>query len=99
MHRYRALVRLSVAAGMVASCLCVSFFFQRGGVVSAQQQQQQQGRDPAQTLATNVPDGFTVASVGDIILAHPATQSAENKPVAAILRAADVAMGNYEGAI
>ena len=97
MHRYRALVRLSVAAGMVASCLCVSFFFQRGGVVSAQQQQQ--GRDPAQTLATNVPDGFTVASVGDIILAHPATQSAENKPVAAILRAADVAMGNYEGAI
>src|ERR1700677_1754845 len=95
MQRYRALARFSIAAGLVGSCVAVGFFFYPGAVVSAQQQ----GRDPSQTLSTNIPDGFTVASVGDIILNHPATQSPENKPIAAILGAADMAMGNFEGAI
>src|SRR6202453_149893 len=95
MKRYRALARFSIAAGLVGSCVAVGFFFYPGAVVSAQQQ----GRDPSQTLSTNIPDGFTVASVGDIILNHPATQSPENKPIAAILGAADMAMGNFEGEI
>jgi poly-gamma-glutamate capsule biosynthesis protein CapA/YwtB (metallophosphatase superfamily) len=95
MRGHRSLTRTFIAAGFVGTCLCVGFLFQRGAVVFAQPAE----RDPAQALATNVPDGFTVASVGDIILAHPATQTPENKPIAAILRAADVGMGNFEGAI
>jgi poly-gamma-glutamate synthesis protein (capsule biosynthesis protein) len=95
MQRYRSLARFSVAAGFVGCCLAIALLFCPGAAVSAQQQ----GRDPSQTLSTNVPDGFTVASVGDIILNHPATPSPEIKPVSAILRSADMAMGNFEGAI
>jgi poly-gamma-glutamate capsule biosynthesis protein CapA/YwtB (metallophosphatase superfamily) len=94
MQRCRSLARFSIAAGFVGSCAAVALLFYPGAVVSAQQ-----GRDPSQTLSTNVPDGFTVASVGDIILNHPATSTPENKPIAAILHSADLAMGNFEGAI
>lgn len=93
-HR-RTFVRISAMAGLVAICLGVSLLVERVIVVSAQEP----GRDPSQATSTNVADGFTVASVGDIIHTHPAIQSAENKPVAQILRSADVAMGNFEGAI
>ena len=95
MQRYRSVARFSITALIVGSCFAVGLFLFQGAVVSAQQPV----RDPAQTLSTNVPDGFTVASVGDIILNHPATETPENKPIAAILRAADMAMGNFEGAI
>jgi len=95
MQRHRTLVRLSSAAAVALVCLGVGLICQRGAVLAAPQQ----GRDSAQVRATNVADGFTVASVGDIILAHPATPYPENRPVAAILQAADVAMGNFEGAI
>jgi poly-gamma-glutamate capsule biosynthesis protein CapA/YwtB (metallophosphatase superfamily) len=94
MQRHRFSARFSVAVRLAACCLAAIFFYPEA-VISAQQP----GRDPSQTLSTNVPDGFTVASVGDIILNHPATESPENKPIAAILRAADMAMGNFEGAI
>ena len=91
----RTLFRFFVAAGLVGACVGLAFFLQRGGVVAAQDQ----GRDASQVLAPNVPDGFTVAAVGDIIEAHPATPNPENKPIAAIFHSADVTVGNYEGAI
>jgi hypothetical protein len=74
MNSSRILVRFFVAAGLVGVCVGLAFFLQRGAVVAAQDQ----ARDP---LATNVPDGFTVAAVGDIIEAHPATPNSENKPI------------------
>jgi poly-gamma-glutamate capsule biosynthesis protein CapA/YwtB (metallophosphatase superfamily) len=95
MLRSRFLARFSVAAGFVGTCLAIGILFYPGTAVSAQQQ----GRDSSQTLSTNVTDGFTVASVGDIILNHPATPNPEIKPIAEIIRGADVAMGNFEGAI
>jgi poly-gamma-glutamate capsule biosynthesis protein CapA/YwtB (metallophosphatase superfamily) len=95
MRPYRFPARFSVAVRLFGCCLAAGFFFYPGGVVSAQQP----GRDPSQTLSTNVPDGFSVASVGDIILSHPATPNPENKPIAAILHGADLAMGNFEGGI
>jgi hypothetical protein len=95
MQPYRFPARFSVAVRLFGCCLAAGFFFYPEAVVSAQQP----GRDPSQTLSTNVPDGFTVASVGDIILSHPATPNPENKPIAAILHAADLAMGNFEGGI
>lgn len=95
MNRSRILVRFFVTTGLVGVCIGIAFFLQRAAVVAAQDQ----GRDPSQVLATNVPDGFTVASVGDIIEAHPETPYAENKPIAAIFHSADVSVGNYEGAI
>ena len=95
MRRCWPFVRFSAVACLAAICMCIGLSFERGEIVSAQQP----GRDPSQATATNVADGFTVASVGDIIHTHPAVQNAENKPIAAIMRGADVAMGNFEGAI
>jgi poly-gamma-glutamate capsule biosynthesis protein CapA/YwtB (metallophosphatase superfamily) len=95
MQRPQTLARLSVAAGLVGLGLSIAVLCQRGAVFAAQQREQ----DPSQVRATNIQDGFAVASVGDIIIAHPETPYAENKPVAAILHSADVAVGNFEGAI
>jgi poly-gamma-glutamate capsule biosynthesis protein CapA/YwtB (metallophosphatase superfamily) len=96
MRRYRIPVRVRFAIGLLTSCLCVVVFLQRGNEAFAQQVA---GREPANATATNVPDGFTVAAVGDIIEAHPATGYPENKPIAAIFHSADVSVGNFEGAI
>ena len=56
---------------------------------------------PERELATTVADGFTIASVGDTIVAYP--QSANPEPgfqgVLKLLRDADVATANYEGNI
>src|SRR5258707_14556300 len=94
MRRYQVHLRVCAAVILAGISLYVSFFHE--GLRAAPQQLE---RNPAQVLATHVADGFTVASVGDIIMAHPATASPENKPIAAILRAADVSMGNFEGLI
>jgi poly-gamma-glutamate synthesis protein (capsule biosynthesis protein) len=96
MRKFTLSLRTPIIAVVLSAGLFAGLFpFERVGITFAQQQ----GRDPSKVLATNVPDGFTVASVGDIILAHPATPYPENKPVASILQSADLAMGNYEGAI
>jgi poly-gamma-glutamate synthesis protein (capsule biosynthesis protein) len=65
----------------------------------------QRGAAPARLaereLATTVTDGFTMAAVGDMIVAYP--QSANPDPgfqgVLKLIRDADVATGNYEGNI
>jgi poly-gamma-glutamate synthesis protein (capsule biosynthesis protein) len=52
-------------------------------------------------LATTVRDGFTMASVGDLILAYPQSQNPDPafQSVVKLLKDADVTTGNYEGNI
>jgi poly-gamma-glutamate synthesis protein (capsule biosynthesis protein) len=74
-------------------------------IESGNQPQAQRGAAPpslpARELAASVGDGFTMASVGDTIIAYP--QSANPDPafqgVLKLLRDADVATANYEGNI
>lgn len=68
---------------------------QRVGVLNAARE------IPARPLPANVPDGFSVAAVGDLIIAFPATPST-NPGFAAVerlLQGADVAFGNFEGSL
>jgi len=57
-------------------------------------------RPPARELETRVPDGFTLAAVGDLITTRSLTQTLPNDPgfaaVVKILRDADTAYGNFE---
>jgi len=54
-------------------------------------------RDPQRELATSIADGFTLAAVGDCIIARPVSQTPGFSPVGKIIRDADVAFGNFEG--
>ncbi|MGZ6989125.1 MAG: CapA family protein, partial [Thermoanaerobaculia bacterium] len=57
-------------------------------------------RPPARELETRLPDGFTLAAVGDLITTRPLAQTLANDPgfaaVVKILREADTAYGNFE---
>jgi poly-gamma-glutamate synthesis protein (capsule biosynthesis protein) len=57
-------------------------------------------RPPARELETRVPDGFTLAAVGDLITTHPLAQTLPADPdfaaVVKVLRDADAAYGNFE---
>ncbi len=57
-------------------------------------------RPPARELETHLPDGFTLAAVGDLITTRPLAQTLPNDPgfaaVIKILRDADTAYGNFE---
>ena len=57
-------------------------------------------RPPARELETRVPDGFTLAAVGDLITTRPLVQTLPSDPgfaaVVKILRDADTAYGNFE---
>jgi len=66
-------------------------------VVAAQQQQQPPPRDPQRELTMSIADGFTLAAVGDNIIARPVSQTPGFAPVGKIVRDADVAFGNFEG--
>ncbi len=64
--------------------------------------QAQRAAGPAvNELGTSVGDGFTMASVGDLILAYPQSQNPDPafQSVVKLLKDADVATGNYEGNI
>ena len=54
-------------------------------------------REPQRELATSVADGFTVAAVGDCIMARPISQTPGFAPVGRLIHDADVAFGNFEG--
>jgi poly-gamma-glutamate capsule biosynthesis protein CapA/YwtB (metallophosphatase superfamily) len=60
-------------------------------------------RPIAQELRTDVPDGFTVGAVGDLIISRPLSQYSERLPgfksVLDILHAGDVLYGNLETTI
>jgi len=57
-------------------------------------------RPPEKELETRVPDGFTLAAVGDLITTRPLVQALGADPgfaaVVRLLREADVAYGNFE---
>jgi poly-gamma-glutamate capsule biosynthesis protein CapA/YwtB (metallophosphatase superfamily) len=52
-------------------------------------------------LATTIADGFTIASVGDLIVAYPATYNPDPgfKAVAKLIQDADVATANWEASV
>jgi len=60
-------------------------------------------RPLARELETNVPDGFTLVTVGDCIISRPLLQYAMNdegfRKVVEILKRADVTYGNMETSI
>lgn len=66
--------------------------------VEARASHQAAGFDLVGSTETNVVDGFTLASVGDVMMRRPHTivQSATLSPVANILKDADVTFGNLE---
>ena len=81
--------RLAVLCGLLLS-----------GVLAVRAQQavpKAAPRDPQRELATSVADGFTVAAVGDCIIARPVSHTPGFAPVGRLLRDADVAFGNFEG--
>src|SRR5262245_10365704 len=57
-------------------------------------------RPPERELETRVPDGFTLAAVGDLITTRPLAQLLAVDPgfaaVIKLVREADVAYGNFE---
>ena len=76
----------------------VVFALANGLVALAQQPTQKPTtRDPERELATSVADGFTVAAVGDCIIARPVSQTPGFSPVGKLIHDADVAFGNFEG--
>src|SRR5947207_2384708 len=68
-----------------------------GVLAAAQQAPRPSPRDPQRELATSVADGFTVAAVGDCIIARPVSQTAGFTPLGKLIHDADVAFGNFEG--
>src|SRR5213593_3358606 len=68
-----------------------------GVVIVAQQPPAPAPRDPQRELTMSVADGFTVAAVGDCIIARPASQTPGFAPVGKIIHDADSAFGNFAG--
>src|SRR5947209_19871752 len=66
-------------------------------VGAAQQAPSPSPRDPQRELTMNVADGFTVAAVGDNIIARPVSQTPGFAGVGKLIHDADVAFGNFEG--
>jgi poly-gamma-glutamate synthesis protein (capsule biosynthesis protein) len=54
-------------------------------------------RDPQRELMMSVADGFTVAAVGDNIIARPVSHTPGFAAVGRIIHDADAAFGNFEG--
>jgi poly-gamma-glutamate capsule biosynthesis protein CapA/YwtB (metallophosphatase superfamily) len=68
-----------------------------GILTLAQQAPPPRPRDAQRELTMSVADGFTVAAVGDCIIARPVSQTPGFAPVGKIVHDADVAFGNFEG--
>jgi poly-gamma-glutamate capsule biosynthesis protein CapA/YwtB (metallophosphatase superfamily) len=79
---------------MLRGPLIGSLFVLAGAVIVAQPAQTPAPRDPQRV---SVADGFTVAAVGDCIIARPVSQTPGFGPVGKILHDADSAFGNFEG--
>ena len=68
-----------------------SVFVLAGAVIAAQQSTAPAPRDPQRELTMSVADGFTLAAVGDNIIARPVSQTRRNEGV--ILAAAASVFG------
>jgi poly-gamma-glutamate capsule biosynthesis protein CapA/YwtB (metallophosphatase superfamily) len=66
-------------------------------VIVAQQPPASPPRDPQRELMMNVADGFTIAAVGDCIIARPVSQTPGFAPIGKLIHDADSAFGNFEG--
>ena len=82
-------MRRVLSAGLVLVIGCVG--------ILAQQTPAPPPRDPQRELAMSVADGFTVAAVGDCIIARPVSQTPGFAAVGKVLRDSDAAFGNFEG--
>src|SRR5258708_39127918 len=65
--------------------------------IAAQQPPAPAPRDPQRELTMSVADGFTLAAVGDCIIARPVSQTPGFAPVGEIIHDADAAFGNFKG--
>lgn len=85
--------------------LCILALFLAGLTVAMHAQQtaspvkQAPSGDPNAVLAATVPDGFSVAATGDLIVHRPISNEADPtmQAVFKILRSANVSVGNFEG--
>ena len=98
MKGHRTSSRVAIVAVLVGVCLSVGIFH-RDALVLAQQNSGGPSTDRATLMKTNIKDGFTLASVGDLMSERPIAQDPISEPLAQILRAADVATANCESSI
>jgi poly-gamma-glutamate capsule biosynthesis protein CapA/YwtB (metallophosphatase superfamily) len=97
----RILRRLSCWMWVLAWPVAVGLGFAATAGVAVLKGQVKPSRDPAPQLAMNVADGFTLAAVGDLIIARPIPLGKDPSlmtPVK-ILRDADATFGNFEGSV
>jgi poly-gamma-glutamate capsule biosynthesis protein CapA/YwtB (metallophosphatase superfamily) len=85
--------------GVLASVLFV--FLLRAPSSDGQSPQAPSTENPQKVLTCSVADGFTIASVGDLIVARPISEIQDENFAAAmkIIREADVGFGNMEGTL
>ena len=81
-------------AGIVGAGCAVSI---AGAIILAQSAPAPVPRDAQRELAMSVADGFTVAAVGDCIIARPVSQTSGFAAVGKVVHDGDVAFGNFEG--
>jgi poly-gamma-glutamate capsule biosynthesis protein CapA/YwtB (metallophosphatase superfamily) len=85
-----------LAIGILVSLCFLTF----SSPASKGQEASHQQRTPEEqrALAISMPDGFTLASVGDLILAHPESMNTDPsfRGAVKIIKDADVAFGNFE---
>ena len=88
---------------VLAATAAVAIVVVQGPMAAQQGTNRQSDSDfpPELEVRTTVTDGFTVAAVGDMILAYPQSQNPDPQfqRVLDLVRDADVAAGNYEGNI
>jgi poly-gamma-glutamate synthesis protein (capsule biosynthesis protein) len=79
--------------------LATSLFASDPHLVAQQPTPQPPARDSARELVTSVADAFTLAAVGDCIIARPISQTKDPAfaAVVSLLRDADATFGNFEG--
>ena len=87
--------RVAVVSGLVLSSSVLA------NALGAQELPPERGFPAELELETTVQDGFTIAVVGDIIIANPQSMNPDPgfQAVLQILQEADVVTGNYEGNI
>ncbi|MCH2462459.1 MAG: CapA family protein, partial [Gemmatimonadetes bacterium] len=87
--------RIAVVSGLVLSSGVLA------NALGAQELPPERGFPAELELETTVQDGFTIAVVGDIIIANPQSMNPDPgfQAVLQILQEADVVTGNYEGNI
>src|SRR5580765_3944455 len=91
-HRFPPRRHSMRRAPLIGSVLVVA-----SAAIAAQQSTAPPPRDPQRELMMSVADGFTLAAVGDNIIARPVSQTPGFAPVGKIIHDADLAFGNFEG--